>query len=187
MILPATVDAVLAGRTVRAATLLQLDWLSSTSRVWLGNGTLDAGGEEWGGVGQLVSLDGLTQRNDLSASAMTITLSGVDADLVSKARNSATEAKGRPATVFIQFFDEDNQVLDDPIAVYSGLMDVVTYKATSATERTISVTVEGIFAARNSAPFAYYTDRDQQARFPGDRGMEEIASLIYKVIKWGPG
>lgn len=186
MLLPAAVEAVLAGRTVRAATLLLLEWVSSTSRVWLGNGTLDAGGEEWGGTGTFVSLDGMTHRNDLSAVSSTITLSGVDSDMVVLARTSAAEAKGRPATVFIQFFDDDNQTLDDPIAIHSGLMDVVSYKAKSETEREISVSVEGVFAARGSAPFAYYTDRDQQARFPGDRGMEEIASLITKVIKWGP-
>lgn len=186
-VLDNTLQAVLNGDLVRASLLVELQFLSSTSRFWFGFGTLTTNdGKVWLGAGQAVSLDGLDLRTDTAATKMTLKASGVDPTLITKAQASAAEAKGQPANIYLQFFDANWKPLDNPVVVRSGLMDVLTYASTGPDKRDISLTIEGMFAARLYSPFAYWTDRDQQARFPGDLGMQFVPSLQYMYVIW-PG
>lgn len=184
MILPQTVAAALAGQTIRGALLAKFEFASATERMWQGNHVLTAGGHQWKPGGKYVSVDGLSSRADMAAEPLVFKLSGVDAALVTLAKNSADEVKGRPCTVYAQFFDEDWQTLDSPLALRSGVMDQMSYEAIGPDQRVITLTAEGIFAARGAAPFAFYTDRDQQARFPGDLGLEAIGSMLNRTVTW---
>lgn len=184
MIFPETVSAALAGKTVRAALLARFDCLSETVRVWGGFGSLRAGAEDWLGMGEFGSVDGLSLRSDMAAESLTFKLSGVSPRIVSLAKQSETEVKGRPSCVFVQFFNEEWQTLDEPVALRPAIMDQTRFEATGPDMRTVTMTAEDIFASRGSAPYAYYTDRDQQKRFDGDRGLEYIPSLIAKTVTW---
>ena len=135
-------------------------------------------------MGQYGSVDGLSAQSDLAAVKLSFKLSGVDRELVTLAKQSAETVKGRPCTVYAQFFDEEWQTLDAPLPLQSAIMDQMSYEATGPDQRNITLTAEGLFAARGSAPFAMYTDRDQQARFPGDLALKDISSLIYRVVTW---
>jgi hypothetical protein len=183
-LLPATLAAALAGREVRYTLLVRFDFTTETKRVFLGFGTLEAGGYQWAGIGELVSVDGLSSRADTAAEPMTFNLSGISADLLAKARESADEVKGNPCSTYLQFFDSDWQALDDPLPLRGGIMDTLRYDATGPDQRALTLSAEGIFASRRSPPFGRYTDRDQNARFPGDRGLEFIPSLINKTVTW---
>jgi hypothetical protein len=179
-----TIKTAMAGNTVRAALLFEFLFKSSTERVWPGVYPITAGGHSWRGAGVVLSADGLGARADMAAVTTTINISGVDSNLVTIAKNSASEAKNYPANIYLQFFDVNWQTLDDPVLVKSVIMDVVTYAAVGVDKRNITVSAEDVFVARNYAPYAYYTDRDQNKRFPGDRGLELIGSLVYKVVTW---
>lgn len=184
-IVPETVDAVLNNRTIRAALLAKFEFATGTDRVWAGFGNRVMGdGYSYKGMGKFGSVDGLSARNDLAAEPMTFKLSGVWPELVTIAKQSADDVKGRLCTVSVQFFEDDWSPLDQPIALRSAVMDQMQYQATGPDQRNISLTAEGLFAARGQAPFAYYTDRDQNARFAGDRGLEGVAALIYRIVTW---
>lgn len=184
MALPETIAAIIGGATIRAAILAQFDFASGTERVWSGEGELTAGGYVWKGMGRYGSVDGLSTRTDMSAESLSFVLSGVDPTLVSLAQNSAHEAKGRTCAVYVQFFDVDWSRLDSPYALRSGIMDQMKYRATGPNKRSISLTAEGLFAFRGAAPFAYYTDRDQEARWSGDTFFKLIPTLLVKQITW---
>lgn len=185
MALSATIAAAVAGQVVRAALLARFDFVSGTERVWAGEYTLTTSdGYEWKGMGKFGSVDGLSARTDLAADQLTFALSGVDADLVGIAKNSAAEVRGQPCYVYIQFFDESWAVLDAPFPIRYGIMDQMRYAATGPSTRKITLTAEGIFAARNSAPYAYYTDSDQKARHAGDTFLALITTLQAKQITW---
>lgn len=180
----ATIAAAAAGKAVRAALLCEFQFASGTERVWGGEYPIIAGGYEWRGMSPFLSVDGLSARGDLGAEPMTFKLSGVDAGIVAIAKDAANEAKNRPVNVWLQFFDESWAPLDAPILMRAGIMDQLRFQTVGLTQRDIECTAEGIFVARNYAPYAYYTDRDQNARFPGDRGLEYVGGLIYKVVTW---
>jgi hypothetical protein len=185
MALAAAVQEAIAGRALRAALLIEFEFQSSTERIWPGNYTLTTPDDKtWRAVGVLVSVDGLRTRVDLAAEALTFKISGVDAAMIAIARQGADEAKGYSCNVYLQFFNESWEILDSPILLKSAIMDQINYRTVGPTQRDITLTAESIFVARNYAPYAYYTDRDQNARFPGDRGLELIGSMIYKTVTW---
>ena len=187
-IFPETVKAYMAGAQVKHAFLASFDFLTEATRVWMGNGVLESDGELWYGVGTLASIGNLKQALAGKAPETTFTLSGLDPDIVQLARAEwDTEAKNRKATVYIQFFNSENDRLldgyDAPYPVWQGIMKTPSF-AISRTEAQITVSAESIFSLRSRPNYSMYTDRDQKRRYPGDEGFEFVADLVDKVVQW---
>jgi hypothetical protein len=182
----ATVEAYLAGATVKMATLLKLDFVSETTRVWNGVGTLRTGGADWLGLGTLSGISGLEQAAGGKAPSATLTLSGIDPATAPRLRTQfEEEAKGRKATAYLQFFRGEADVpTDDPVAIRTGTMQSATVSADGSGTRVIEVRAESLFALRRRPKYGLYTDSDRQLRFPGDKGLEFIPSLMNKVATW---
>lgn len=181
---PQTIAVYLAGSVVRQALLVHFDFLTRPMRLWLGHGTLDAGGHEWSGLGEFGGISGIESAIGGTAPQVTFTLSGVEPKLVTAGLSASEEVKGRDATVFLQFFDDTLQPLDAPYAVWLGTMDVMRVKAEGADRRTIEVTAETLFTRRAIPPFGFLSDRDQQRLFPGDRGLEQMPAMTNKSVQW---
>lgn len=185
---PEIIAAVAARSTVDAALLVHMDFREQPRRWWTGFGPLDAAGEEWIGMGSLIDITGLESAVGMAAPATTFTLSGVDPEIVSLARNASDRVKGRRVRVFMQFFAAGPEPrwkpLDRPISIWSGVMDQMRYSGDGPTSRTVTLTAESLWTNRNRPPFGRYTNGDQQARHPGDRGLEEVAGLVNKTIRW---
>lgn len=180
----ATVQAALAGTTVRASNLVFLDFVSAPMRIWPGFGPLVAGGETWSGTNDLLSVSGIETPIGGTAPETTLTLSGVRPELVSAALDASSEVKGRTAIVYLQFFDDAWQPLDAPYAVMTGLMDRISIKATGPETRQVNVNVEWLFTRRAISPFGYLSDRDQKSLYPGDRGLEQMPAMQNKSVPW---
>ena len=185
---PDTIAAKLSGREVGMALLTHADFREVERRWWAGFGTLRAGGQDWIGVGDMIAIDGLAQPVGTNAPKTTFTLSGVDATIVQMARQASDRVKDRRIRCFIQFFEivgpEEWKPLDAPYAIWSGLMDQMSYTASGHSQRTVSLTAESLWVNRKRPPYGFFTDRDQNARFPGDRGLEQVVNLVQKTIRW---
>lgn len=186
---PNTIRAMLKGRTVRMAHMVELDFdtTSGFAPAYLWNGSRDivSGGKTWVGMRQLGSITGLDETVNGVATEIKAGLSGVDAALMQLAvSENKAHYVGRLLRVWLQFFDADFQMpapLDEPYARAAGLMDGMEVsrqqRDDGATVRTVSVTASNIFAGRRQSPYGYWTDRDQKARHPGDRGLEFVTQL----------
>lgn len=189
---PQTIAAKLAGRTIGASLLVFMDFKDAPRRWWPGFGDLQAGGQTWQGTGELISVGGLDQPIGTVAPKATFTLSGVDSTIVTLARQASDRVKDRRVTVYIQFFDATPDSasvqpwtnLDQPFAVWSGLMDQMIYTADGPASRGITLTAESLWVNRRRPAYGLWTDRDQNARFPGDRGLEQVVNLVTKTIRW---
>ena len=184
-----TVAAYLANRAISASLLVHMEFRDTPRRWWQGFGWLEADGQLWQGTGGLISVDGLEAPLDTVAAGTTFTLAGVEPDMVALAKSGSDRVSGRPVTVFVQFFhvNDENEVfqkLDNPFVIWSGEMDQISYTADGPQSRVITVSAEGIWVDRSRPAFGLYTDRDQRARFPGDRGLEQVADLVNKTIRW---
>lgn len=181
--LPETVAALAAGDRVSVASLFQFNFQSQTQRYWDGIGSLVAGGFEWMGSGKLISAAGLEQSINLSAPQATFTLTGATDEMMAYAAASEFEVTGRPCSVYIQFLSAPGVPLDDPIAIWAGVMDVMSFEA-GVKNQTISLTAETLFVGRNRSSYGYMTSTDQEARWPGDLGMEFMAVLMNRTVNW---
>lgn len=200
-----TVKAYLEGRKVNFRLLVAFDFRDGVERVWGGEYALTSGGETWKGLGRITNIEGLDQEAGLESSVMTFTLSGVElpgADLSYLAIATSEDRSNyvdRLVTVYIQFFEiEDDppnnryewHPLDDPYAIKAGIMTGVTVsrsrvqtKQGQGVLRTVSLQANNIFYGRSVARGAFYTDRDQQIRAPGDKGMQFIVALQDREIE----
>lgn len=186
---PETIRAHLGGRTVRISFLVLLDFVSSPVRIWTGSGRLTTGGANWYGLGQLGSISGLEQAVNGEAPETTFVLSGINSEIVSLARDEfPTEGRDRLAQVLIQFHNAEDdrplELFDQPYPIWAGRMQVPRFELQGPRTRKITVSAESLFALRSRPSFSQYTDTDQNARFPGDRGFEFVPSLINKTVTW---
>lgn len=181
--LPDTVAALAGGQRVSVATLFEFEFASATKRFWDGIGNLVAGGNTWEGSGHVISVSGLETPTHNSAPQATFTLTGATSELMAYAASADSEVTGRPCRVYIQFLGAPYQTLDDPIAIWAGHMDVLSFRA-GVKEQVITLTAESLFVSRIRAPYGYMTDTDQQARWPGDKGLEFCAALVSKTVTW---
>lgn len=174
-----------AGLTVRPAVLAHFDFLGQPGWYWMGFGPLvTADGQVWDGTGAMARIDGLNVPIGTTAEAATFTLSGVDVRVAALARQQSALVKGRDVRVLVQFYTDEWGLADDPVEVWSGILDVMTYRALGEGRFAVSVTAENVWSGRNKSPFGFLNDTDQQARFPGDRGLELVGSLPNKAINW---
>lgn len=197
---PETIARQLAGGKVECANLVLFDFASRPMRLWLGGGTLETNdGNQWSGVSKLGDMKGIEQAVNGEAPQATFTLSGVDDEIIRVARDEfRTEAKGRLARVYFQFFgvddpaDPDNQrPLDNPYPCWAGRMLQPSFAMDDggdgeAATGTITVTAESIFSLRSRPRWSMLTDRDQAGRYPGvvDKGFQFVADVVNKVVTW---
>lgn len=175
------INAAMAGRSIGACPLVFFDFLGDPMRVWPGFGTLQLGGYDWIGTGDFGGIEGLGSSTTDSAQAVTFTLAGVTAEMQGIAKNSEALVKGRSVIVYAQFFDVTGDYpmapLGGMLSIWSGYMDLMTYKAAGPGSRTITLTAEGENADRRRPRFGLLTNADQQARYPGDTGLKLRASM----------
>lgn len=181
--MPETVRELAAGRAVKVTRLFRFEFASSTQRFWDGLNYLTAGEQRWQGAGKLISVSGLEWAEGLAASQASFSLSGTTPELVAAAISSDTEVKGRPCAVFLQFLSDRYVALDDPVGVWAGRMDQIIFKG-NLRKQELSLTAETLFVDRVRSPNGLLTDTDQQARWPGDRGLEFAPTLLNKTVDW---
>ena len=110
---------------------------------------------------------------------------GVSATMTRDGGETGDSVRGRDVTIYGLFLDvETMQPLGSKWVVRQLIMDTIGYGAKGPSERSISLTAETIWTTRNLAAFAYWSDRDQQARFPGDLGCQFIPTLKNKRLSW---
>lgn len=183
---PQAVQAHLAGGAIRMAHLVQCAFASGTFRTWQGWSTLVAGGHEWTGNGGLISVSEIDASPSQFASSFSLTMSGLPDDQFDAYAKlymaDPDEYRGRQVIVFLQVFDGNWQPLDQPYALATGFMDVPSFEVTEGAAR-ITLQCEGAFVTRKRPRWGFYTDADQQRRYPGDRGLEFTPVAATRNVK----
>lgn len=180
------VAAQLAGKVVRADILVEFDFANGIRRLYNGFGPLvtnDA--KTWEGIGGLGSISGLQQSFNGAALPLDLTVSGVDAGFAAQARGDRANWYMRPVVAYLQFFDEGWQPLDSPMAFVLATMRQLEIERTSTDAGmvfTVSIRAEGPFITRKRPRYGFYSDTDQQQRFPGDKGCERTQGIEQHII-----
>lgn len=146
-------------------------------------GDITVGATTYTGVGQIGGIGTITEDSELGRSPITLTMSGLPTDLLSLLFNE--QYQGRLATVLLGYLDTagSGQLLADPTIVYRGLMDSPVFQQDSSLA--IALNVENRFAKWDTPLMRRYNNADQQARFPGDKGLEFVAQTTDIQIAWG--
>ncbi len=159
-----TVEALLAGRSVRAALLVVITWADAqVTRLWTGMGRRIIGGEVYQGSGQLVSVEGLSAALGTQAANATFRLSGVDAAISTKAAAERDQVVDAQVACSIQVFGDGEvadewQPVDDPVGLGIWQGDQVTFERKGPALRNIALSAVNYFATRSLPLSSYYSD-----------------------------
>lgn len=183
MPLPDDVSGLVTARDQGIAFLIKFDFVSVTKRVWTGFGklpTLDS--LTWEGIGDVISIEGLSQLSSTAATEGRLTVSGVSPDLLAKAIDEDPEFLQRPVSFFLQGF-QNRALVSNPNPLGLRIMTGMEISRDGST-RTIAITHESPYIGRNNGASSFYTDQDQQNRYPGDRACERTPYLAFKRDDW---
>jgi hypothetical protein len=183
MSLPTDIAALVGRREAPCAFLVRFHFVSGVKRVWTGFGpltTLD--GQTWSGLGELGSIEGLSTAFNGTAPSGRLVVSGVDPELIAVAVGETDDFVGQPVAIFLQAF-EGQQLSGQPCAIAVRLMTSLEVTRT-ADSRSLSISHETPYTGRNRPAGGFYSDRDQQKRFPGDRFCERTPMLIFASRRW---
>lgn len=167
--------------SLRPFTLIKFEFDSGDLNLWDGVGTLSWSGDTYTGAGNLLAISPITETENIIANSLTFTLSGVPS-IISIALDE--DYQWRPVTIWKGAFDADKVIIDDPVLIFAGNMDVMTI-VEGGDGSVVSVVAESQLRALSRASSRKWTDADQKILFPADRGFEELPQIQDEPLIWG--
>lgn len=181
--LDASQSAALAAAHTSGVAFVQLDF-TSTLRLSTLPYNFPWNGYTWTGAGQLGSIDEIGENIDLQARGVALTLTGIDPSLVSTALGE--QYQGKQCQIWYCPLNPDNgQLIGTPIRIFAGRIDTMDIEV--GEKAAITLNAESRLIDFFRPRISRYTDAEQQARFPGDLGLQFVNSLQDKTIIWGRG
>lgn len=190
-------DEVLRSGQIAQAVLVHMDFQGAPKRWWTGFGDLEVAGQTWQGLGDLISISSISSTYQVSAEQVTFDIAATP-EMLGLALAAKSRVRERAVTIYLQLFANARMAaftpgggeiltgdpIGSPMALYSGLMMRMPWSASGSTERRIRLECEGLFFRRNAPPRGRWTDSDQKARYPGDRGFERLPIYVNYETHW---
>ena len=170
--------------TFKPVLLFKFEFDSGTLRLWNGYRDLDfnepaIGINTYTGSGSLLSVSKIEESLDLKAGKLTVMLTGIDTAIVSIALTE--NYQGRKMTLWLGALNANEILIDAPVLVFTGKMDVMTL-ADDNVSATVELTIENEFIELARSKERRYSDEDKELEFPGDRFFEFVPSVQQKEI-----
>jgi hypothetical protein len=153
---------------VRMAMLVDLDFSSGNIYLTNADRTITYASNNYLGVGSFGTVSNVEESSILSASRITLTLSGIDPALISTALTE--HYQGRDATLYMAFLDSSYALIADPVIIFKGKMDNMNIKL--GMEGVIGLSIISRLDDWQKAKVRRYNNDDQQSRYTGDKGLE---------------
>ena len=178
---PAFASALAAGEVLPAIFVEGL-FDSGAVRLWSGIGQITWNSVVWTGAGQLIAVDTIQERGDVQALGTAVTLSGIPSDIVALAL--AEPYQGRIVRIYQALLTTAGAVVADPDERFTGRCDVMSI-ADDGQTASIRMTVESRLIDLQRPRERRYTNEDQKSRYPTDRGLEFLAAIQDRAVRWG--
>lgn len=161
----------------------EFDLPSGLSRLHSGVGRITLDGVEWRGVtdpvrGVLVGVASVEDPRFGSAGAVSIMLSGVNAEFWKSVKRDARAIEGRSARLFWASFDPETGENILFKRMFPGKMSAPTLLRQGVGTRIVTLSVEGFWEAQNYPFGGRWNYSDQLRRYPGDKGGQYIGQKV---------
>lgn len=170
-------QTALEASSVELYFAVELLFDSGALRMWTGIGNKSIDGNTYFGTGSLLSIGGLGESLDMTANNATITLAGVDTNLISLALQEPYQ--NRNCKIYM-----GSLATTDVATIFSGTMDTMTINDDGETS-TVSINVESRIARLDRPKPFRYTSAQQRNRYTGDTFFDWVAKLADKQVYWG--
>jgi hypothetical protein len=179
--LTATQEAALADHQVRSIVFVEMDFPSGFLRVNNSAVNMPWNGFTWVGVGELGSIDAVSEGTTLEARGLSFSISGVNPANIAIALGQ--QYQGRACKVWLATLTEGYAVNDSPTLIFNGRMDLMDIDLGNTA--TITVSAESRYADWDRPRVRRYNSADQAITDPTDKGFEFVPQMVEKTLRWG--
>lgn len=151
------------------------------------------GPHTWEATGRLLGFGDIEETSMLGVRYLDISLSGVDQSLIGvflggDGSSHSYQFINRSVSLWKGLLADDGSIVSSPILIYRGKIDTCSFDTDSASgTSTITARVASDWADFRRRWGRHTNDAEQQAWFPGDRGMEYVQDISSRSIQWGFG
>lgn len=139
------------------------------------------GGHVYYGVGILGDISSISEGAEQRSYGVSVKLSGIPLSFVEYI--SSQRVQGRPMTIGLGFTNENEQLIGSHVVIGTWLMD--TLDIAVGKQASVSIAGESLMIDWERPRMRRFTDADQKAHYPGDRGLEHVAEVASKEMVWG--
>lgn len=181
---PAALKAHLAGRVTRAIALVWVDVETDPLRLHNDVGDIAWDGHTWTGTGDLGGIDAVDEDDALAPDSYSLTLGGIDADLVADFR--AERHIGRDCRIWLGGRDlATGALVGTPLPVLVGVVEGAT-AAGGGRVGAVTLQVADERALLSRPGDLLFDDGQQRIRHPGDGFFQHVAFAGERDVLWGP-
>lgn len=193
----AGLDTELTNFNIKPVTMVRLDWHTKDDEdnwdptpIYLNNTgqNITHDGNVYQGIGSLGSISGVEEGLELQEYSATLSLSGIPTESVSSAFSDISFANGytnRPAYIYIGFLDDDYQIIDDPILIFSGQMDSANIEIGETV--TIQLVVQSRLVNWEIPRGGRFNKETQASLYPDDTSFNYMDKLENAEIRFPGG
>jgi hypothetical protein len=181
-------EGALNARVVRPIMFLRLDFFTGVQRYHTEIGPRDAvhpifGNETYVGIGDFGGISSnITESISQAPQAIKFSLTGVKSSFISDAFTD--DYHRRDIDAMFGFDDENGDLIDDPVIVWSGYMDKVDITLGDQTGE-MTLTCESRATVGQQSSDLRFSDEDLQAAVTGDLAGEYIFRMGDLQLTWG--
>ena len=180
-----SVQSALSAQPYTAARFVTLTLPGYTFRAWTGIGSKTLNGNVYVGAGSLGDISPISDRSDLSAQKIQMTLTGLDPSLHADVVNYLHQ--GAPVEIIEAQMDQDGNVVPNSYDILVGEVDVMSMELGETLS--VIVQVDNLLSMMFRGPDGHRrTGIDQQTLFSNsgspDLGLSYVGNLLMN-IPWG--
>tara|TARA_R100001015_G_C4633330_1_gene198146 strand:+ start:4287 stop:4916 length:630 start_codon:yes stop_codon:yes gene_type:complete len=179
---PAAVASRLANDEQKIAFGVSLEFDSGTLNLWSGIGDFTGSDSlSYTGAGELLDIQNVEEDNELSSTNMTISISGLSANIVTYA--TTEDYQNRPVTIKMFFFHPDTDDEVGNVILFKGRMDTLT--VTDGDSFSVVISAENKLIDLTRPKNLFYTAETQNFLYSGDKGLEFVSKIREQTVNWG--
>ena len=176
----ATVDDLADGE-VRIALNIFIDFQNPLYATTSNEPNIITGVGTFTPANNVISIGEVRDNGDLSASNLSVVLSGCDNAIVNASKNE--QLQGTEVKIWLVFLDENGDT-QTTLHYFTGYIENTVYMQ-SAKTITISVACQNFLARLGDRKIRRYTDEDQKDVYSADKGLEFVEQIQEKTLVWG--
>ena len=179
---PAAVASRLANDEQKIAFGVSLEFDSGTLNLWSGIGDFTGSDSlSYTGAGELLDIQNVEEDNELSSTNMTISISGLSANIVTYA--TTEDYQNRPVTIKMFFFHPDTDDEVGNVILFKGRMDTLT--VVDGDSFSVVISAENKLIDLTRPKNLFYTAETQNFLYSGDKGLEFVSKIREQTVNWG--
>ena len=180
--IPPAVASRLANDEQKIAFGVSLEFDSGTLNLWSGIGDFTGSDSlSYTGAGELLDIQNVEEDNELSSTNMTISISGLSANIVTYA--TTEDYQNSPVTIKMFFFHPDTDDEIGNVILFKGRMDTLT--VTDGDSFSVVISAENKLIDLTRPKNLFYTAETQNFLYSGDKGLEFVSKIREQTVNWG--